>query len=340
MVKILVSGFFSTVGDIEVLGYVKKVLDNGGLDYECSALHEDVSRALDVKHISEVDPNEFSHVLLVCGPVWKTFFAQHELDRFSHCSFGGINLTIVDFDSIDDTPFDYLRHRDWKGSGRIDLSYFVNISKKPVVGLILAPAQDEYGARQRHEHAHRVIDELRNQGEFAFLEMDTRWPRGRNKNGFNSPEEFESILSLVDAVVTTRLHGLVLSHKSQIPVVAIDPIAGGDKVKAQALALGVEHFEADDGLTAGRLKTDLKKGLIHRQARRLEAGCRRNDKLSVEIMSELKAFASCECVRARTFFEYTPEVKRRKSVVAPARLMQRGLRRLGRFLEASAQRLD
>jgi polysaccharide pyruvyl transferase WcaK-like protein len=42
----------------------------------------------------------------------------------------------------------------------------------------------------------------------------------------------------MDVVITSRLHGLVFSLKNGIPVVAIDPVAGGAKITAQAKAVG------------------------------------------------------------------------------------------------------
>ncbi len=51
----------------------------------------------------------------------------------------------------------------------------------------------------------------------------------------------------MDAVVTTRLHGLALSIKNGVPPLVIDPISGGRKVIAQARALGWNvAFTADD----------------------------------------------------------------------------------------------
>jgi polysaccharide pyruvyl transferase WcaK-like protein len=37
-------------------------------------------------------------------------------------------------------------------------------------------------------------------------------------------------------VVTTRLHGLVLALRHGVPALAVDPVAGADKVSAQAHA--------------------------------------------------------------------------------------------------------
>jgi polysaccharide pyruvyl transferase WcaK-like protein len=41
-----------------------------------------------------------------------------------------------------------------------------------------------------------------------------------------------------DVVVTTRLHGLVLALKQGVPVLAVDPVAGGARVATQAAAWG------------------------------------------------------------------------------------------------------
>ena len=50
----------------------------------------------------------------------------------------------------------------------------------------------------------------------------------------------------MDAVVTTRLHGLVLALRAGVPAAAVDPIAGGAKVAAQARAVGWPHVVTSD----------------------------------------------------------------------------------------------
>jgi polysaccharide pyruvyl transferase WcaK-like protein len=71
----------------------------------------------------------------------------------------------------------------------------------------------------------------------APLELDTRLD-AREALACRTAERFTSLLARVDAVVTTRLHGLVLALRAGVPAVALDPIAGGAKVAAQAAALG------------------------------------------------------------------------------------------------------
>ena len=53
-------------------------------------------------------------------------------------------------------------------------------------------------------------------------------------------------MSRVDALLTTRLHGMVLALKNGVPVVAIDAIRGGGKVTEQAHAIGWPEVFAVD----------------------------------------------------------------------------------------------
>jgi Polysaccharide pyruvyl transferase len=46
------------------------------------------------------------------------------------------------------------------------------------------------------------------------------------------------VIARADVVVTTRLHGLVLALTQGMPVLAVDPVAGGAKVATQAAAWG------------------------------------------------------------------------------------------------------
>ncbi|MFB9070447.1 polysaccharide pyruvyl transferase family protein [Citricoccus parietis] len=53
-----------------------------------------------------------------------------------------------------------------------------------------------------------------------------------------SPEQLQSVIRRLDAVVTMRMHGLVLALRAGVPALALDPVEGGGKVTAQARALG------------------------------------------------------------------------------------------------------
>lgn len=299
---VLLVGWFSTVGDIEVLEFAKEALSRMRVRYSVSSVIDPISMALNVPLLAEIDATSYSHVLWVCGPVWAGMPQWHDLRRFSHCVFGGINLTLIGFSSLEDTPFDYVHARDWGGAGKhIDLSFYTPLRKVPVIGVVLAPDQNEYGQRQRHAKIGLAIDALKKRVDWAFIHLDTRWPARDIKDlSLRSPEEFEAVLSRLDFVITSRLHGLVLSRKNGVPVVAVDPVSGGDKVSAQARLLGAECLSADEADLALRIQRIIEDKLA----------CRRDDPRQQEIdegafarlKSDLVPFFEQRGGRSGTFF--------------------------------------
>lgn len=83
-------------------------------------------------------------------------------------------------------------------------------------------------------------------------------------------------MSKVDVLITNRLHGLVLGLKNNVPVVAVDSVAGGGKVSAQAKALGWQVLIPVEELSVEKLDETVRKCLsqdmlpilktVHRQA--------------------------------------------------------------------------
>jgi hypothetical protein len=143
-------------------------------------------------------------------------------------------------------PFDRLIGRDNDNWTRPDVSFLRDTEKVPVAGLCLVRAQREYGERQKHDRAGDLLRGLARRNGLALIELDTEWPEERNVSGLASPEAFESVCARMDVMLTTRLHGTVLSLKNGIPVIAIDAISGGGKVLRQAQVVGwPEAFSID-----------------------------------------------------------------------------------------------
>lgn len=69
------------------------------------------------------------------------------------------------------------------------------------------------------------------------MPVDTRLDPRQWRNP-STPGQLDSVLCRLDAVLTTRLHGLVLALRLGVPVLAVDPVNGGGKVGAQAAAWG------------------------------------------------------------------------------------------------------
>lgn len=246
--RALVVGFLSTVGDIEVLGEVEDRLREEGLPYDVAPFVERVRLGnpawVDARR---VDPARYSHLVVVCGPFSEFLMGQQRdiYARFAHCVWIGVNLSMIDpLDRFN--PFDALIERDSARLAKPDLSLRHGVSRVPVVGICLAGRQPEYGGRQRHDVAERKLRALIARSGVAALELDTKWPAWRNRQGIATPEQFESLLSRVDVLLTTRLHGTVLALKNGVPVLALDAIRGGDKVTQQARVLGwPEVFDAE-----------------------------------------------------------------------------------------------
>src|SRR6185436_7115787 len=94
--------------------------------------------------------------------------------------------------------------------------------------------------------ANRAIERLTQSREMACVPIDTRLDT--NPGGLRTPAEVESLLARMDVVVTTRLHGAVLALKNGVPVIPIDPEAGGAKIRRQIESIGWPILFCADGL--------------------------------------------------------------------------------------------
>ena len=238
--KALVLGHFSTIGDIESLAYVEAVLRDQQVPYDVHAYLNRVNRRLNgAIERSALDPATYTHLIVVCGPFWPDLLARRgiDLERFAHCTRIGVNLTMVE--PLEEwNPFHALVERDSNRAVRPDITLLQETGKVPVAGLCTISAQREYGRRQRHEEAVRLLRDLAQRRGLAVVEIDTRWPSERNSAGLGSPEEVSSLIGRTDVLLTNRLHGMVYALKARVPVIAIDPVEGGGKVTAQARVLG------------------------------------------------------------------------------------------------------
>lgn len=272
--RALVTGHFSTVGDLEVLHVVEERLRRLGLPFAVSPFSQR-RVAMDPGWVmaESLDPLTFSHLIVVCGPYAPDYPAEYPeiFGRFRHCTHVGVNLTMVAPLSACD-PFDALLERDSDRTTRPDLSFLHEVAQVPVVGLCLARPQREYGRRQRHDRAAERLRVLLRRAGAAVIELDTTVPRTANRAGIGTEAEFEAILGRLDAVVTTRLHGMVLALKNGVPVLAVDAIAGGDKVSRQAELLGWPEIHAIETVTDADLDASLRRCLSS-PARATAAAC-------------------------------------------------------------------
>ena len=242
--KALVTGWFSfeemgaTAGDLMSRDVVCVWLARAGVAYDV-ALARPFTGGVDW---ATVPPDAYSHLIFVCGPFGRSWEVTQFLERFSHCRRIGINLSMLEALDVWN-PFDLLLERDSSRTARPDLSFLAAAPKVPVVGVVLIDTQPEYASNAKHGSVNEAIEDFVRGRDLAAVRIDTRLDV--NTTGLASARQIESLIARMDVVVTTRMHGLVLSLKNAVPVVAVDSVVGGAKVTRQAQTLGWPYLPAE-----------------------------------------------------------------------------------------------
>lgn len=235
--RVLVTGWFAvhggevTAGDALAAATVRDWLHEAGVPHDV-AMAEGLRADGDLAP-ERVDPAAYTHVLFVCGPT-ASGRVTRLLEPFSHCVRLAVGTSQPDGTS---GPFDAVLARDGDGPPRPDLSLGAPPQRTPVVAAVLAHEQPEYGERGRHAAANALVGQVLADTGVAPLPVDTRLDP-RDDLACTTSAQLQSVLARADAVLTTRLHGLVLALRAGVPALALDPIAGGAKVAAQTTALG------------------------------------------------------------------------------------------------------
>jgi Polysaccharide pyruvyl transferase len=296
--RVLVAGWFSwagrgaTAGDVLACEVVCHWLSAARRVYDVAS----VLPSLPGVDWRRVDPHDYSDVVFVCGPVGPQAPPSPLLARFPTSRHIGIDLTMLQ--SVASwNPFDLLIERDSDVASRPDLSFAAATRDVPVIGVVLVEAYEpEYGASDMQAAARAAVERLTNSREAAIVEIDTRLER--NSTGLRTADEVATLIARMDAVVTTRLHGLVFAIKAGVPALAIDPVAGGAKIRQQAEALGWPHVRVADELVDVELSAALDACLTE-EARVLARAC------------ASRAATEVDCIRNRFLAAVTPSAENR-----------------------------
>jgi len=258
--SVLLAGWFSfeqmgaTAGDLITRDLVADWLRRAGIETDI-ATAPPFAGGVDWR---EVEPDRYSHVVFVCGPFGNGPPVDAMLRRFARRRWLGVNLSMLEsLEAFD--PFEQLWERDSDRTARPDLVFAAAVQREPVVGVVRVHPQREYGAAARHAEANAAIDALIERHRLAPLDIDTRLDV--NRHALSRPAQVESLIARTDLVLTTRLHGLALALRSGVPVVAIDPIAGGAKIARQAATIGWPWCFVVDRLDASELDAAVQHGL-------------------------------------------------------------------------------
>ncbi|MEV5322453.1 polysaccharide pyruvyl transferase family protein [Streptomyces sp. NPDC052687] len=239
--RILLTGWFTfrdgeaTAGDVLALARVEETLRRAGRPYD--VVWSPGFRP-GAPHLDDVRPDRYSHLVFVCGPLHGPQIEDLHR-RFAHCVRIAVGTSVVDPGSPAVTGFHRVLARDAPDAAPTpDLAARAPAAPAPpVAGVILTHGQHEYGPLRRHDLvAERVTRWLAGK-DCARLELETRLDT-RDWRLCATPAQLDAVLARLDVVVTDRLHGLVLALRAGTPALAVDPVAGGAKVTAQARACG------------------------------------------------------------------------------------------------------
>jgi hypothetical protein len=224
----------ATAGDVLAMEAARAALSDAG--FRCDLAWSPVFRPSG-QTLEDSPPQDYTHLVFTCGPVhgWQV---EQLHERYRGCYRVAVGVSVIDPADPAVTGFHQVLPRDAPGTaGRLDLAATVPVPAVPVAAVILAGAQPEYAARGRHVPLAGELRAWLATLDCARLTVDTRLAHA----DWHSPAtaaQVEAVIARADVVVTTRLHGLVLALKQGVPALAVDPVAGGAKVAAQAAAWG------------------------------------------------------------------------------------------------------
>jgi hypothetical protein len=251
--RALLVGWFSfwhgevTAGDVLALRSVTAALVAADLDFDTAWSPGFRPGKL---RLEDARPERYSHLIFVCGPVHGEQVAVlHE--RFACCQRIAVGVSVIDAAHPAVTGFDVVLARDGPGTRPVrDLAAAAPPDRVrltvPVTGIALATGQGEYGDRRRHDAVTSQLTGWLGGKACAPVPLETRLDIG-DWRLCSTAEAVAALVARLDLVVTTRLHGLVLALRAGLPALAVDPVAGGGKVTAQARAwhwpalLAAEH---------------------------------------------------------------------------------------------------
>jgi hypothetical protein len=236
--RVLVTGWPSflhgeaTAGDVLAMEAARRALRAAGI--RCDLAWSPVLYPGELT-LADAEPSRYTHLVFCCGPVHGWQLEQLHR-RYAGCRRIAVGVSVISSADPAAAGFHVLLPRDGNGfPPRCDLAGGVTVPPVPVAGIILAPDQPEYGLMGQNEAVSAELGSWLAGRDCARVVLDTRLDT-RHWRHATTPAQLEAAIRRLDLVVTTRLHGLVLALKNGVPALAIDPIAGGAKVTAQALA--------------------------------------------------------------------------------------------------------
>lgn len=234
--KILISGWFSfdlpynTAGDILARETAIKWATESGFICDIAVPKPKANNEV---FADKANQKDYVAIVFVCGPLTSSHIIPF-ISRFKNIKKIALNVSIIETHDLS-KEFDIIIPRDSISITNPDISLESTVDKVPVIGLIYVGNQKEYPT-QRHDLVEELVNNVVEEMDLAIVRIDTKLPN--NEFGLTSISQVESVISAMDIVITTRLHGSLLSLRNGVPVISIDPVPNGAKVLAQMRNIG------------------------------------------------------------------------------------------------------
>lgn len=249
----------ATAGDVLAMRAVTDTLAAAGIAHDVA--WSAVMRPAGGLALADADPHAYSHLVFCCGPATGAPIADlHE--AYAHATRIAVGVSVLDHDDPVTAGFHTVIARDEPGATpHRDLSARIEAvgagpERTPVLGVYLTGEQGEYGASRRHDAVTGALTDWLNGLDAAVLPLDTRLDP-RDWRMPSTAAQVDAVMARVDVVVTMRMHGLALALRQGVPVLAVDPVAGGGKVTAQARAWDWAALVDADDVSPGTLQSRL-----------------------------------------------------------------------------------
>jgi hypothetical protein len=259
-----------TIGDLWAACAVAKRLAASNCNFAIAGRTQYAELPLTVSAWENAVPEEVSTLIFVCGPVSaESIEFRAMIGHFSRSKKIAAGVSILPrSSSFYWNPFDIVLARDGCAPSYGDLApaFTTELGQNPdlpsdkrCIGLCFRGEQAEYGiASSLHEKAHDLAHSLAAKTLIPVQILDTRLYNDQNRSS--------RIVSQFDEckfVISTRLHGVLLSLCRGIPALGIDQISGGGKLTSVLNQIQWPYVCSAEQATASALEPVIDQFAVH-----------------------------------------------------------------------------
>lgn len=231
-----------TVGDLLSVEAACAALSQENFEVECASWTP--VGDFTTRRTQDVDPEDYAVAVFVCGPIMRDHKQLAALfEKFRTLPLVGVGVSLFSPNHWNYVnPFASVLAREGGPVDWFDIALALpgrkEVAAKPttgvplIVGVSLRGLQGEYSSEpclhfEAKAMSDAVIARLAESRPVRVLPIEHRLA-----DTTLTPVEIESAYSSCDLVITTRLHGALLSLRHRVPFIALDQITGGAKVSS------------------------------------------------------------------------------------------------------------